>query len=1347
MKIKKMRGLILFVLMMGMFLKAISATGFYPVVVSNNATFLQTPSTFTVADLNKDGNVDFIYDEGTRRTKWLENLGDNQYVDHLIQDTDLYYFLVVVDLDKDGYNDILAMDSFFNDSLWWWKNDGNQNFARNLVWNQSKSSYNPEDMFDVIDFEVDGEGDGDWDIVLCDNPAYGVNRILWLENDGSQNFAIHNASDTEGCYNFVDAVDFDQDGDTDIVYYWDGYFRWKENRGGIGGEITWSSHNIGSAYAPTTNGPVVVDYDDDGDLDFVEGDIDVDKIYVFVNNGFMAFSRRSIYSGGQHPAITRVADFNNDNHSDIAFTLNTDDEIYWMVNNGSQNYTTLHLIDGIKGGGRLDMFDMDGDGDLDLPYVDSSPEIIEWYKNVPDGQLEIINYTCTQVLVSDSFSYSDEYVNHGWTESISSPYDVPVDSFWTTNAFGIDNTTSGTVNTAWGDNIHRDTPNDIFTGTVIASMDYYIYFSNYTNDLNYMQIRSNTGKWLTFNFYRQYHQYRIANTADGGEDCYMDAVYEPPVSGELVIEIDLSNKKYSAYINGDSHGCYNIELGNFGGVRTVYLYELVKDTIGSPMTYDKHFDNVNVCKGSTAIGTACHNPDGYENQYYCLDDTVYECNGVEWDFFATCNETCAVNSTAYDTPSQLCSLPNQIPVISGVASFYYNGLGDIIYNNTIPITQNVYFRANAIDNEDDPLWISVDCDNSFGPPWVLAWGNEHSQTSPYWILYTDTACNYSTAGTYTAKVYVTDNQHNWSEPYGYLEFMYSEVTITDCSTHCVADYKYDCNNQLVEVCENQCADGECVECNTDLYCSYLHDDNWFCNDVHVCEQYGQCVDSDGGIDYLVQGTTANGSLTMSDFCDGHILNEFYCSGDSTVSKEKDCRQVGAGYDCNDGRCVYSACTDPSGFLGQYYCVGSTIYACNSTGWNLFSACNTTYGGVVCASAREGNVYNDEYLSSLCSDVADCNDSDSGVNYFVYGHTFEPSTGAIRYDTCVNTSHLEEQYCSGDYVSSIVGNCRDFGSQYSCSNGKCTAGNVVFANCTDSDGGLEYFVKGYVQDNNFPNQTFWDGCESVEEGSQYILWEQFCGDLGIDVIDKNCHIYGSNYICYDGACIQKPEHCADIDGVDYFEASYVLDSSETVDIYHYDFCTGDTLFEYVCQGETPATVAVDCTYYAGYPYCLNGRCSAGECSDSDGGIDYYTLGTVTQGDGDVEYTDYCSGGAGNNINEYYCENDSIKLDAYHYCESGCSGGVCVLLDPTNPASADTDSPWYRDANGTIKFNASKCEGWNSMILCAGTKYTIGKVASGTSWIFSGIHILYFIVLMIIIIIVGPLLVEFFKSRGK
>jgi len=84
--------------------------------------------------------------------------------------------------------------------------------------------------------------------------------------------------------------------------------------------------------------------------------------------------------------------------------------------------------------------------------------------------------------------------------------------------------------------------------------------------------------------------------------------------------------------------------------------------------------------------------------------------------------------------------------------------------------------------------------------------------------------------------------------------------------------------------------------------------------------------------------------------------------------------------------------------------------------------------------------------------------------------------------------------------------------------------------------------------------------------------------------------------------------------------------------------------------------------------------SGECTDSDGGINYYTPGKIVSSEG-IKGGDYCS--FGNLLVEQYCES-SERINAYVYdcADEGkvCKDGACVV-EETQCTDSDGGRDYY------------------------------------------------------------------------
>jgi len=233
-----------------------------------------------------------------------------------------------------------------------------------------------------------------------------------------------------------------------------------------------------------------------------------------------------------------------------------------------------------------------------------------------------------------------------------------------------------------------------------------------------------------------------------------------------------------------------------------------------------------------------------------------------------------------------------------------------------------------------------------------------------------------------------------------------------------------------------------------------------------------------------------------------------------------------------------------------------------------------------------------------------------------------------------------------------------------------------ATCTDSDGGLNYSVKGSVTASNFEGLKT-DNCPPYIDGLAH-LNEYYCNGTVGEVKDYVC----SNG-CSAGACVNSTTPtCTDSDeGLNYYVkgtttiCSPELGCSEFTDD---DWCEPSNpslLNERICfSNNISQTLSYNCPNGCVNGSCIAGPVTIGNCTDSDGGLNYYVFGNVTTTGLGTSY-DICvpsiTGGLPNSIEEYYC--NASDSNAFYYnifdCPYGCLNGSC-LANPINPIIPDT-----------------------------------------------------------------------------
>jgi hypothetical protein len=268
---------------------------------------------------------------------------------------------VVTDLDVDGWNDILTVDSR-GDNIAWYRNEP-----------ASEDGFDPARMLldhttgivRVVVSDTDGDGDGDvvvasddGKVALFENTADGFSdqrsvASLWLPGD-------------------LDVADLDGDGDPDLVAssmagWGESRLLWYENLGGRFGKGTW--------IADGEHGSVrCADMDQDGDIDIVTS-----KMAWFENLGGTFREAWSHHGAGPVKAV-QPADLDGDGDDDLLASVHDGAQVVWFENHDG----ALTMVGAIAAGSFEDALhtaDFDGDGDVDLLLMDSAKSELSWYQN------------------------------------------------------------------------------------------------------------------------------------------------------------------------------------------------------------------------------------------------------------------------------------------------------------------------------------------------------------------------------------------------------------------------------------------------------------------------------------------------------------------------------------------------------------------------------------------------------------------------------------------------------------------------------------------------------------------------------------------------------------------------------------------------------------------------------------------------------------------------------------------------------------------------------------------------------------------------------------------------------
>ena len=254
---------------------------FFPLTLRGNQSAenyvipdLQRPVQFAIGDLNGDKQDDLIiscFGNHRGQLAWYDRFDQNRV--SVLSSLPGARKAEIIDLNRDGKNDIVALFAQAWEKLVVYFNKGNGEFEEKTL--ITLPPVHGASYFELVDFNQDGHPDilmanGDnWDYSNVPKPYHGVRIYL---NDGNNHFSESYFFPLYGC-NEARAIDFDKDGDLDIAaiaFYSDELtqgFVYLENDG----EMNYTAHFLNETACGKWLTMDVGDFNNDGYQDIFLG--------------------------------------------------------------------------------------------------------------------------------------------------------------------------------------------------------------------------------------------------------------------------------------------------------------------------------------------------------------------------------------------------------------------------------------------------------------------------------------------------------------------------------------------------------------------------------------------------------------------------------------------------------------------------------------------------------------------------------------------------------------------------------------------------------------------------------------------------------------------------------------------------------------------------------------------------------------------------------------------------------------------------------------------------------------------------------------------------------------------
>ncbi|MEO1084453.1 MAG: VCBS repeat-containing protein, partial [Acidobacteriota bacterium] len=350
-------------------------------------------------DVDLDGDLDIVVITFSR-IEWLENRLDEtntSWVRHVVDsNVPAGWTVAVGDIDGDGEAEIVG-GAVNTPLLAWWDRPATVTNA----WTRTEI----HSAWGVADVNIaDVDQDGDLDVLASRWVGSGAD-LRYFDNLGDASFIERDLGGEYDLLRGFTVADIDRDGDPDfpVAAGNSDAVAWIENRT-IRSSVTFGIRSIATAAsAPLALG--LVDFDRDGDPDIVSYDSDERLRYRDDITDSAGTLLQATSAGLNDRDGFQLADIDRDGDTDVVMAL--DQGLEWLENLGLGSQFARHTIDSEQTIEDILVFDITGDGFPDVVGYNAATDRVRWWRSGGAGASWTENQLSSTFTTFQAMTYGD----------------------------------------------------------------------------------------------------------------------------------------------------------------------------------------------------------------------------------------------------------------------------------------------------------------------------------------------------------------------------------------------------------------------------------------------------------------------------------------------------------------------------------------------------------------------------------------------------------------------------------------------------------------------------------------------------------------------------------------------------------------------------------------------------------------------------------------------------------------------------------------------------------------------------------------------------------------------------